>query len=250
MLYGACIENENMISEVIDMKDVLGFLTEYNFTLRFGKYFRIYGENILQSVGFRRERAFRYPVLNISFYSLYGEYYDKWCFTPFGHESGFPVTYLLPELRLSLCEKDVSIEESIEILMQYGLEQLNNIYYQKDIYTVSCMLYEKRFGFKSFSGYLVEPCLYAGLYEEALDSLNKLILMGIESTKAQCEDQKMSQTDIDIEVEREIENMKKYYEIKDLILTRNFKAIDKLLCLNLEKNLKHLKRLRITGPQL
>lgn len=58
----------------------------------------------------------------------------------------------------------------------------------------------------------------------------------------------MSQTDIDIEVEREIENMKKYYEIKDLILTRNVKAVDKLLCLNPEKNLKHLKHLRITGP--
>ena len=54
----------------------------------------------------------------------------------------------------------------------------------------------------------MESCLYAGLHEEALDSLNKLILMWIESTKAQCEDQKMSQTDIDIEVEREIENMK------------------------------------------
>ena len=107
------------------------------------------------------------------------------------------------------------------------------------------MLYEKRFGFKSFSGYLVEPCLYAGMYEEALDSLNKLILMGIESTKAQCEDQKMSQTDIDIEVEREIENMKKYYEIKNLILTRNIKAIEQLLSGNLEKNLKHLKDLKV-----
>jgi len=38
---------------------------------------------------------------------------------------------------------------------------------------------------------------------------------------------------------------KKYYEIKNLILTRNIKAIEQLLSGNLEKNLKHLKDLKV-----
>lgn len=155
----------------------LKYLLDCGFVKRYNTFYRIHGDNLLQTVYFQREPYRKYPILNCAVYSLYSRFYvdenDRFDFTPLGYQAGCAVACFLPVLDWNEWQLvDLSKDVSIKLFDDYVLPRFNAMETQADL-----IAFEKYVALKSMDcddlcklycqHQLIAPCLKASLYKEA-----------------------------------------------------------------------------------
>lgn len=123
-------------------EDLKLLLTNQGFKKRGNAYFRVIGDGVLQNIKFQYERVDECHILYVGIHSLYGELLPQ-RLTSSGCIPNHCIFNLLPDQydnRFRLKNAEVSAEEQVKFLRDFGINKLNTVTTQKALADFMCQL--------------------------------------------------------------------------------------------------------------